>query len=83
MQQAILNLAMNAIEASPAGGVVVLRGKRDSGRIRVEVENRNGPIPAEAVASIFEPFFTAKPSGTGLALAIAKLPTRSLVQRTC
>ena len=83
LQQAILNLAMNAIEASPAGGVVVLRGKRDSGRIRVEVENRNGPIPAEAVASIFEPFFTTKPSGTGLGLAIAKLPTRSLVQRTC
>jgi two-component system, NtrC family, sensor histidine kinase HydH len=71
IQQALLNLAMNAIEASPSGAMVVLRGTRDDERIRIEVENAHGPIPAEAVGCIFEPFFTTKPSGTGLGLAIA------------
>jgi len=71
LQQALLNLAMNAIEASPSGAMVVLRGTRDNGRIRIEVENGHGPIPADAVGCIFEPFFTTKSSGTGLGLAIA------------
>lgn len=72
MQQALLNLAMNAIEASPSGGGVLLRGTLDNGLIRIEIENANGPIPREAVDRIFEPFFTTKPSGTGLGLAIAR-----------
>jgi len=76
LQQALLNLAMNAIEGSAAGGAVVLRGRHDgdTGResIRIEVENACGPIPAAAVARIFEPFFTTKPAGTGLGLAIAR-----------
>ena len=72
LQQALLNLAMNAIEGSAPGGVVVLRGSRDGDRIRIDVENANGPIPAAAVARIFEPFFTTRPAGTGLGLAIAR-----------
>jgi signal transduction histidine kinase len=71
IQQALLNLSMNAIEASPSGATVVLRGTRDKERIRIEVENAHGPIPADAVGCIFEPFFTTKSSGTGLGLAIA------------
>jgi signal transduction histidine kinase len=72
VQQALLNLVMNAIEAYPSGGIVFLCGKRDNGLIRVEIENANGPIPRDAVDRIFEPFFTTKPSGTGLGLAIAR-----------
>ena len=72
VQQALLNLVMNAVEASPAGGHVVLRGKRENGMIGVDVENSSGPIPREAVEHVFEPFFTTKPSGTGLGLAIAR-----------
>ncbi|MGA7412616.1 MAG: HAMP domain-containing sensor histidine kinase [Bryobacteraceae bacterium] len=72
VQQALLNLVMNGIEASPSGGTVHLRGTRDNGLIRVEVENANGPIPPDAVNRIFEPFFTTKPTGTGLGLAIAR-----------
>jgi signal transduction histidine kinase len=72
VQQSLLNLVMNAIEACPSGGVVFLRGKRDNRLIRVAIENANGPIPRDAVDRIFEPFFTTKPSGTGLGLAIAR-----------
>jgi signal transduction histidine kinase len=71
LQQALLNLAMNAVEASPSGATVVLRGRRDDNVIRIEVENSHGPIPANAVGCVFEPFFTTKPGGTGLGLAIA------------
>jgi signal transduction histidine kinase len=72
VQQALLNLVMNAIEASPSGGVVSLSGKRDTGSIKVEIENASGPIPRDALDRIFEPFFTTKPAGTGLGLAIAR-----------
>jgi signal transduction histidine kinase len=72
IQQALINLVMNAIEASPAGAVVALCGKRDDGVIRVDVANPNGPIPDEAAEHVFEPFFTTKPAGTGLGLAIAR-----------
>jgi signal transduction histidine kinase len=72
LQQALLNLAMNAIEASPSGAEVTLRGVRDKDRLRIEIENTRGPIPAGAAEHIFEPFFTTKPSGTGLGLAIAR-----------
>lgn len=71
-QQALLNLVMNAVEASRSGGVVLLRAMRDKLWIRVEIENSSGPIPAEAADRVFEPFFTTKPSGTGLGLAIAR-----------
>lgn len=72
LQQALLNLAMNAIEASPSGAAVKLRGLRADNSLGIEIENSGGPIPADAVTHIFEPFFTTKPSGTGLGLAIAR-----------
>lgn len=72
LQQALLNLAMNAVEASQPGSTVTLRGRHDDERVYVEVENGNGPIPAATVACMFEPFFTTKPSGTGLGLAITR-----------
>jgi signal transduction histidine kinase len=71
LQQALLNLTMNAVEASPPGATVMLRGRRDSDRIHIEIENTQGPIPASAVGCIFEPFFTTKLGGTGLGLPIA------------
>ena len=72
IQQALLNLLMNAVEASSPGGVVRVRGKSEAGEIRVDVEDGGAPIPKEAVEQIFEPFFTTKPAGTGLGLAIAR-----------
>jgi signal transduction histidine kinase len=71
VQQALLNLAMNAVEASASEGVVVLRAQTEGEYVRIDLENSNGPIPESVVPIIFEPFFTTKLSGTGLGLAIA------------
>jgi signal transduction histidine kinase len=72
LQQALLNLAMNAVEASLPNSSVTLRGSRNKQRLHIDVENANGPIPEETVACIFEPFFTTKQRGTGLGLAISR-----------
>jgi len=73
IQQALLNLVMNAIEASPVHGRVGLQAAKNGDQsIHVDVENSGGPISEAVLAQIFEPFFTTKPSGSGLGLAIAR-----------
>ena len=72
LQQALLNLVMNAVEASSPGGTVFLRGRSDGAKILLEVENSNGPIPETTVPYLFEPFFTTKSGGTGLGMGIAR-----------
>ena len=73
VQQALLNLLKNAIEASQAEQSIRLRGiLTDKGSVWLEVHNVGPPIPKEALKQIFEPFFTTKRHGTGLGLAIAR-----------
>jgi len=73
VQQALINLVMNAVEASSPSGNVSLRAvAAGNGLVRIDVEETAKPIPSEATAHIFEPFFTTKPQGTGLGLAIAR-----------
>jgi signal transduction histidine kinase len=87
IQQVLFNLCINARDAMPAGGRLVLRTERvtvtegdrrhpDSYAgdfVRLEVRDTAEAIPAEAMARIFEPFFTTKPvgEGTGLGLSMA------------
>jgi len=78
LQQALMNLTINAVEASAAGDSVALRASRRNGQIRIEIENGHGPIPPKALDCMFEPFFTTKPTGTGLGLAIAHNIIRGL-----
>lgn len=72
LQQALLNLAMNALEASHPGGKILLRGRHAGDQVCIDVENGNGPITPEVAACVFEPFFTTRLTGTGLGLAIAR-----------
>ena len=72
LQQALMNLVLNAVDASPAGGTIRLHGHDGSQTITVEVENAGSAISEPALSRIFEPFFTTKPRGTGLGLAIAR-----------
>lgn len=73
LQRALVNLVMNAVEASLPEGIVRLRTSANGkGCVQIEVENAGPDIPPDSVARIFEPFFTTKPQGTGLGLAIAR-----------
>ena len=73
IQQALLNLVMNAIDASPRGGVVKLKSEWDGfSEVTITVTNDGLTIPDDVLPRIFEPFFTTKARGTGLGLAIAR-----------
>jgi signal transduction histidine kinase len=73
LRRAVLNLARNAVEATPDGGTVELAASADSGGGAViEVLDRGPGMSAEARAKLFRPFFTTKERGTGLGLALAK-----------
>ena len=73
IQQALLNLVLNAIDACGRGGLVTLTAETSgNGAIQIEISDPAGPIPHETVARIFEPLFTSKPAGSGLGLAIAR-----------
>jgi signal transduction histidine kinase len=73
VQQALLNLLKNAIEASPPGQSITIRGILTGNEtLWLEVQNVGPRIPSEALQRIFEPFFTTKRKGTGLGLAIAR-----------
>jgi PAS domain S-box-containing protein len=68
LQQVLVNLIHNAIEAARA--TVRVRTARKAGRALITVEDDGPGLPAEILSRAFEPFFTTKPKGTGLGLAI-------------
>ncbi len=72
VEGALLNLGMNAIDATPDRGQINFRSRCDGSILAIEVENSGSAITQQHLSRIFEPFFTTKPTGTGLGLAIAK-----------
>ena len=73
IQSALLNLVLNALDATPSGGSVAVCSRRvSSTSLELQVENTGEPISNEALSRIFEPFYTTKPHGTGLGLAISR-----------
>jgi signal transduction histidine kinase len=73
IQQALLNLVLNAIDACGDGGSVNLNAEMNgTDTIRIDVSDQAGPIPSTTVDRIFEPLFTTKQTGNGLGLAIAR-----------
>ncbi len=70
MERVFYNLLRNAAEASPAGGSVTVKTRPVDGFVEIAVIDRGTGITAEHRESIFNPFFTTKPNGVGLGLAI-------------
>jgi len=68
--QAIDNLLRNAVEASPPGAVVALRAFRHGRACRVVVQDHGPGIAPEHLARVFDLYFTTKPDGTGVGLAV-------------
>ena len=74
---AFLNLLINAIDAMPAGGVLRLRSEQVNGEIRIHVADSGPGIRPDLRDRIFQPFFTTKPSGSGIGLPLAMQVIRS------
>ncbi|MBI5446732.1 MAG: sensor histidine kinase [Deltaproteobacteria bacterium] len=85
LKQVILNLLLNAVQATPPGGSVTIRGEVRPGKVRgpeyrevegqlvaLMVEDEGPGIPEDVLGRVFDPFFTTKSEGTGLGLAISR-----------
>jgi len=76
LEQAILEIVSNALDAMPSGGRLRIGAFATDGTapggVVVEVSDTGGGIPEQVLPSVCEPFFTTRQEGTGLGLAIAK-----------
>jgi signal transduction histidine kinase len=70
MQQAMLNLLLNGMQAMPDGGAIRVRIERDHHFAVVEVMDEGEGIPVDLLPRIFELYFTTKPKGSGIGLAM-------------
>lgn len=78
IRQALVNLLMNAVQASSAGGEVVVSTRRVDGKaVEVSVADGGRGITPQDLENVFKPFYTTRHSGTGLGLSI----TREIVER--
>lgn len=72
LHRAMENLILNAMDAMPAGGVLMLRTAHKDGTVLVEVSDTGGGLTPEESERIFTPYYTTKQHGTGLGLAIVQ-----------
>jgi two-component system, NtrC family, sensor histidine kinase HydH len=71
MTQVLLNLVINATEASESGEAVTLAADHSSEGLRIRVIDHGCGVPPEDIDKLFNPFFTTKETGTGLGLPVA------------
>jgi signal transduction histidine kinase len=70
MERVVYNLVVNAAQASAAGDAVTVKTRAAGGTVEISVIDRGQGIEPKDLGSIFNPFFTTKPTGVGLGLAI-------------
>ena len=75
LQQCVINLIFNAIDAMPEGGNILVAGQhdRDGQRVTVTVKDTGAGISQDDLSHIFEPFFTTKKEGYGVGLGLSTL----------
>jgi signal transduction histidine kinase len=66
------NLVLNAMDAMPNGGVIILRTRERADSIRIEIADSGTGLTPEECSRIFTPYYTSKQHGTGLGLAIVQ-----------
>jgi signal transduction histidine kinase len=72
LRQAFLNITVNALEAMPRGGRLVVETLRDEGRVSVIFEDSGPGIAPEDLKRIYEPDFSTKEGGSGIGLYVAR-----------
>jgi two-component system sensor histidine kinase PilS (NtrC family) len=71
LRQLFWNLCLNAVEAMPGGGELRVGARMLPGRAEVWISDTGRGISAADLPHVFEPFFSTKPQGTGIGLAVA------------
>jgi signal transduction histidine kinase len=71
IEQVLINLIQNGVQAMPDGGTLTVRLQHTSGKAQIEVEDTGVGIPESILGRIFEPFFTTKPEGQGTGMGLA------------
>jgi two-component system, NtrC family, sensor histidine kinase HydH len=71
LKQVLFNLVMNAMQATPPGGAVMLSAREDDKEVTIDVQDQGCGISKDSLERIFDPFFTTKEAGTGLGLSTA------------
>jgi PAS domain S-box-containing protein len=77
IQQVLVNLVKNALQAMTKGGTLTLQTGEGSDGVWLRVSDTGGGIPQEQINRIFEPFYTTKKKGTGLGLMIVQRIVRA------
>lgn len=72
LRRAVLNLVLNAIDAMPSGGELVVTTWQGVHGFELEIADSGNGLPSDVCDRLFEPFFTTKREGTGLGLAIVQ-----------
>jgi signal transduction histidine kinase len=72
LKHAVLNLVLNAIQATPGGGAIRIEVGGDAGTLEIEVRDTGEGMAAEVLPRAFDAFFTTREGGTGLGLPIAR-----------
>jgi len=72
MKQAFYNVIKNSLEAMKRRGTLRIRTDRDDTHVLITFVDSGGGMSAENLSRVFEPYFTTKPSGTGLGLLIVR-----------
>ena len=73
LQQVFMNLMLNAIEAmKDSGGELMVKSQLQDGQLQFSVSDTGVGLPTEKMDQIFSAFFTTKPQGSGMGLAISR-----------
>ena len=72
LKQALLNLMINALHATPAGGELILIARRENDRAVIDVIDTGRGIDSDALPKIFQAYYSTKKGGHGLGLAISR-----------
>jgi PAS domain S-box-containing protein len=72
LQQVLMNLMLNGLEAMETGGELLVRSRLEAGQVSVSVSDTGVGLPPAGAHRLFDAFFTTKPRGSGMGLAISR-----------